>query len=352
MNSKFDIEKLRELIFSSGMSVKYRNQAKQEWMDAQKKIPYFPVAYGYSTIDYELEYQSGREGEWHDLSFIIFWDNKLAALWPLSFSIIEGQGMLSSHGLPVMPPIFTSDCVAKSRKRITKNCLDLAYNIAKAAHLDSWESAESFSDSIGMTDWHKEAMARFAKCCILHELFLDIRQDWDVIKGSFRRSYKTQINSGLKTWKVGVMTDSNILLWSEYRQLHLRCAGRVTRSTKSWDLQHREIIDRNGFMVYLQNHEGKMVGGGFFRVSCDEGWYEVGAYDRDLFDKPLGHVIQYRAIEEMKERGIRWYKLGLRSYPADIPIPTKKEIQIGDFKQGFSSHLFPRYLLKHEIKLK
>ena len=95
-----------------------------------------------------------------------------------------------------------------------------------------------------------------------------------------------------------------------------------------------------------------MVGGGFFRISCDEGVYSVGAYNRDFFDQPLGHVVQYCAIEEMKNRGIRWYKIGLRHYPTEVPSPTDKEIQIGEFKQGFASHLFPRFLLKHETKYK
>ncbi len=94
---------------------------------------------------------------------------------------------------------------------------------------------------------------------------------------------------------------------------------------------------------------GQMVGGGFFSTSRDEGQYSVGAYDRSLFDKPLGHVVQYRAIEEMRGRGIRWYKLGARPYLSDIPIPTDKEMSISDFKQGFASHIFPRYCLKHSI---
>ena len=77
--------------------------------------------------------------------------------------------------------------------------------------------------------------------------------------------------------------------------------------------------------------------------------HAVAAYDRTLFDKPLGHVVQYRAIEEMKKRNISWYKIGVRPYGSDNPKPTEKEISIGEFKAGFSSHCFPHYRLTHQL---
>lgn len=92
-----------------------------------------------------------------------------------------------------------------------------------------------------------------------------------------------------------------------------------------------------------------MVGGGFFQVTRDEGVYAVAAYDRALFDKPLGHAVQYRAVEEMKNRGIRWYKIGARPYPGDQPPPSAKELRIAEFKQGFASHIFPCYRLTSSI---
>lgn len=92
-----------------------------------------------------------------------------------------------------------------------------------------------------------------------------------------------------------------------------------------------------------------MVGGGLFSFTSDEGLYVVGAYDRSLFDKPLGHVVQYRAIEELKKRDVKWYKIGTRPYSSNAPTPTDKEISIAKFKQGFASHVFPYYFLTHKV---
>ena len=63
----------------------------------------------------------------------------------------------------------------------------------------------------------------------------------------------------------------------------------------------------------------------------------------------LGHVVQYKAIEEMKVRGLRCYKIGLRCYPQDDGV-TEKDITISEFKQGFSTHLFPQFVLQHIVE--
>ena len=342
-----DVKRLRELIASSDMSVRFRSEVKQDWNDAEKFLLYSPVAYRYSTLDYELEYQQGNGGEWLDISLMIFLNNKFAALWPLSFSTKDGQGLLSSHGLPVLPPLFSADSRPKSRKRITKRCLDLADAIAKNANLGTWKSGESFTDSVGMTDWHREAMNRFAECRVQHELFLDLRPDIEEIRRNFRRRYKSLISSRMGSWQLDVIIDSNQKTWDEYRALHFQVAGRKTRSSKSWEMQHLELEERRALLITLRNDKGQLVGGGFFRFSRDEAVYSVGVYNRDLFDKPLGHVVQDRAIEEMKKLGIRWYNIGRRFYTSEVPPPTEKETQIGLFKQGFASHFFPRYFLNH-----
>jgi FemAB family protein len=230
-----------------------------------------------------------------------------------------------------------------------KSCLDLAEAIAKAADLGVWSSAESFSESMGLSDWHTEAMARDADCAVRHDLFLDLHPDMAEIKRNIRSSYKSLITGGMRTWSVGVLDSLDESIWDEFRRLHLRVSGRKTRSDETWALQHEDIGNRNAFLVHLRNSNGEMVGGGLFNFTRDEGAYAVGVYDRSLFDKPLGHVVQYRAIEELKSRGVRWYKIGARPFSSEMPTPTDKEISIGEFKQGFASHVFPQYRLTHKV---
>lgn len=342
-------EYLREVISTANVRCEFRMERQAEWNAILEKISYIPVSHTNASIDYQLAYQQGHGGEWWDISLIVYWDGKPSALWPLSFSIKDGKSNLSSHGLPVMSPRFVVSCPEISRKRIAKSCLDIAKAITKAASINKWVSGESFSESIGMSDWHAEAMARDAECAVSHELFLDLRPDMADIKRNFRKSYKALITAGMRIWSTGVLDSYDESIWDQFRQLHLKVSGRQTRSDETWRLHLEDIESKNAFLVYLRNDGGEMVGGGFFNITRDEGVYAVGAYDRSLFDKPLGHVVQYRAIEEFKERSVRWYKIGARPYRSETPSPTGKEISIGEFKQGFASHLFPQYILTHEV---
>lgn len=46
-----------------------------------------------------------------------------------------------------------------------------------------------------------------------------------------------------------------------FRDLHLKVAGRVTRSDETWALQHQDIEHQHAFLIWLKNSAGDMVGG-------------------------------------------------------------------------------------------
>ena len=341
---------LQEALSAADFRVELRLGHQVQWDATLEQMKYMPVDYTNFHLNNHLAYQQGHGGEWWDISMVIYWDNKPVALWPLSFSVKEGRSSLSSQGIPVLPPQFVKTCPGTTRKRIVKDCLNLAGEISKMAALEMWNSAESFYDVIGMSDWHAEAMVRDSECSVLHELFLDLQPDMTDIKSNFRKRYKSLITAGLRFWSLGLLISEDKEIWNEFRFLHLRVSGRQTRSDETWSNQLQDIANQNAFLVYLRNDEGVMVGGGLFYFTRDEGLYAVGAYDRSLFDKPLGHVVQFRAIEELKRRGCRWYKIGARPYHSETPMPTDKEVSIGEFKQGFASHLFPQYRLTHRVR--
>jgi FemAB family protein len=339
-----DIRLLAERL---GLSVELRSNSRADWSDVLDRCSYAPVNYTHCSIEYQWAYRRGHGGDWRDLSVILYWNNKPVAVWPLSLADVNGKAILGSHGLPMLPPLFSVDCPASSCKRITKSCLDLADEIAAYARVTAWQSHEPFIDACGLSDWYVESMARDAKCQVFHEILLDLRPEMAAIKQNFRKSYKALITSGLRLWRVDVLTSADNSIWDEFCQLHLQVAGRKTRSDETWALHLRDIGLGQGMLVYLRNESGQMIGAGFFNFTRDEGVYAVAAYDRTLFDKPLGHVVQYRAVEELKRRGVRWYKIGLRPFKTEAPAPTDKEISIGEFKQGFASHLIPRLVLTH-----
>lgn len=333
----------------AGASARMRLGNKAAWQEISARLAYLPVDYSSAMIDYQLAYWSGVGFPTADISLVLVHDSRPCGIWPLSVTRdADGKMRIGSSGTPVVPPLFVASLARKSVKFITAACLKALESVCDQIGQSCIESIEGYIDGDGLPEWHDHLMQRGARVELRHDLFLDLHPSMAEIKCTFRKSYKALVTSGGKLWKVQIETAGNVQVWDEFRLLHREVAGRVTRSEESWNLQHEVIVSGDAFFVYLRNDEGRMVGGGLFHVTPHEGLYAIGAYDRSLFDKPLGHVVQYYAIEEMKRRGMRWYRLGARSYSADTPAPSDKEISISNFKQGFASHLFPRYWIRYE----
>ena len=347
------LEDLERLLVEVGLHSKKRKEALSDWRQTTKKIAYLPVDYSAPVIDYQIEYFSGNGLACKDISLVLMHDNSPCGLWPLSATFeADGRWRIGSNGAAVLPPLFVAGLARKSVKSVTASCFKLLVSLCAHIGQPSFDCAEPFSGGEGLSVWHDQLMQGNAKVKLRHDLFIDLSGSLVEIKSGFRKSYKSLITSGSKLWKIQVITVADPQQWDEFRALHRTISGRVTRSEKSWLLQHDAIVSGDAFFVCLRDDAENMVGGGFFNVTEHEGFYTVGAYDRSLFDKPLGHVVQYHAIEEMKIRGLKWYKLGPRFYPSDIPSPSDKEITISQFKQGFASHIFPRYEVWNEPRRK
>jgi len=336
-----------KLCENAGLNVVLR-QDSSSWQAVCERLQYQSTSYLSSTIDYELEYQKGHGGHWDDFSCLIFSDKNKSpiALWPISISVKDGTVNLSSQGRKLLPPTFVEDCPDKTKKSVSKSALNLINLIADEIGLQKLISASLFEGSQTLNNWHALLMKNGAECYVQHNLYVDLSLPIEKIKYFIRKSYKSLITTGERIWDVEVLSSSiEAEVWDEFCSLHLAVAGRVTRSRECWDLQFASVSNGDSFLIVLRDDERKMVGAGLFVCTKDEGIYSVGAYDRALFDKPLGHVVQFRAIKEMKRRGCRWYCIGRRFYPSDVPTPTDKELSISEFKEGFSSHLFPIFSL-------
>jgi FemAB family protein len=342
-------DSMSEYGISRGVNVKSRLGALSDWEKVLEQSPYVPVLYMNNSVEFQWANQNSHFEKCEDISTVIFLNGHPVAVWPLSVSTMNERMLLNSHGLPILPPLFVKDIGHLARKKIYKICLEMAQNLCGKINASEFLSLESFNENLAFSGWHLEAMAKGATASIDYDLYIDLSKSFEEIKGGFRKSYKSLISSGQKDWTIGVLDVGDAYIWNEFKVLHCSVAGRQTRSNATWAIHFDDIQNKKGFLIYLKDPANLMVGGGFFNFSRDEGFYAVGAYRRELFDKPLGHIVQYQAILELKKRGMRWHRLGVRPFLGSIPKPSDKEISIGEFKQGFASHVFPRYLLRHAI---
>jgi FemAB family protein len=355
MTSIMSIETIRTSlagwIRESGLSALPRIDAPAAWQDAWAKCAVQAVNATTAMIDYQHAYLSGHGNNLIDISLVLLNNGNPVALWPLTLTLGINQH-LSSMGAAIQAPCFVADLSPRTIKKITAAALRFVQAFQKRnaqQQVISEEYKTPNSTDTGLTEWHQQWMAAGATTSVRHDLYIDLSLSVEQIRASFRKSYRPLISSGLKLWNVEHLTQENIKesVWAEFKSLHLQVSGRVTRNDQTWALQYQMVLDGEAMLIVLRDAANghRMIGAGFFQMTRDEGVYAVAAYDRELFDMPVGHVVQMRAIEIMKQQGLRWYRIGERFFPSDTPQPNEKELAISLFKQGFATHLLPRFIL-------
>lgn len=337
---------------SSQLDAALRENAPADWDAAWQALPYQGVASAVPMLDYQHAYFRGAGWELHDISLVLKIDGKPCGLWPLSIGgPPDGSSaalQLCSAGAAVQAPSFVDRLSLRTVKKICVRALAFLDSLCAQFGLPAprvEQAASPGSANASTSEWHQQLMAHGATPTLRHDLYAHLQPDLADIRASFRKSFRPLINVGLRNWTVFVLEQGSCSasVWDEFRQLHLTVAGRSTRSDDSWALQWAMVTAGQAFLVGLRDRaDQRLVGAGFFQCTRDEGLYAVGAYDRALFDKPLGHAVQQRAIEVMKGLGLRWYRIGECHFEQDRPAPTAKMVAISGFKQGFASHLFPR----------
>ena len=121
-----------------------------------------------------------------------------------------------------------------------------------------------------------------------------------------------------------------------FRQLHIREAGRETRSKESWKKQLEMVKAEEAFVV-MGFLEEQLVTAGFFSHSKTNCYYASSASRRDLFDKPLFHSLMWMGILHAKKKGCLWFEVGEQIYPnyPKEPPHSNKALGISKFKAGF-----------------
>jgi len=336
-----------QLLAEQGMDAGLYVELPDAWFAAWEHMAYQPVFASRSTLEYQKAYLEGAGNQAIDISLVLRSDGRPVGLLPLSLSRTNSW-QLTTMGAPISAPMFVKGLSLRTEKKLCTGVLSLLKRLASDLGQKTLLTEQAYwpIELRGCTEWHQQLMSAGAGIQTRHDLFADLHPDLVAIRSTFRKSYKPLINVALKAWQADIMDADNAdaNTWAEFKQLHKDVTGRSTRADSTWVLQWGMILSRSAFLVTLRDPEDqRLVGAGLFQFTRDEGLYAVGAYDRSLFDKPLGHAVQQRAIETLKTLGVRWYQVGERHYSRSSHSPSAKEVAISEFKQGFSSHMFCRY---------
>ena len=120
----------------------------------------------------------------------------------------------------------------------------------------------------------------------------------------------------------------------QFRDLHVKASGRVTRSASSWKCQLDLVRNREAFIVFGRI-EGELISAALFLHSKDYCYYGVSASRRELFDRPISHCLLWQAILHAQELKCVSFDFAGQNFPSESPAPSEKLMKISKFKRGF-----------------
>ena len=274
------------------------------WNSVLSASSHASVFHQVSNVDYYSAYFQGE-----NISFILIEDHKPIAIFPIFAYQDNNEWKISSNSLGLISPLFIRDIPKKSRKRLEKQCIEIILLISRKLEL---RKILLFEHSHFLSTWFLQWLEKADKDFITYQLAIDLQQSIESIKLDFRKSYKPLVNKALKEWDVRVCEENVDEVFEEFKDLHFEAAGKQTRSKESWSIQRKQIENNEAFLVSVRDGN-LLIGAGFFNFSRDIGTYSVGAYKRDLFDKPIGHAVQIIAIKKLKDLGCKTYILGQKA---------------------------------------
>ena len=146
-----------------------------------------------------------------------------------------------------------------------------------------------------------------------------------------------------KTIKNKLWNSENITIdkIEQYRGLHCKDAGRVTRSQKTFQLMYEWI--KYGESVLLEAEcNSKSVGFTLVIAYKQGAYYASSCKDPDYVNLPVSHLLQWEAIMYLKSKGKLFYDIGIQEYCAQwFNFPSDKDFSISKFKRGFGGKAVP-----------
>lgn len=285
------------------------------------------------NIDYQVEYCS--DSTFKDISFAIISENEPVLSIRITLQEIGSTRELTAYGLPLLL-VENFNLSNTKRDKANKLLREKVRNIV----------SDFGVDKITYRDFVIKDDLSALGCCLLDmgakavpyfTQLIDLRKPENELFKSTRKSYKSLINWGRKNLNIRIINADSISMddIENFRQIHIREAGRETRSKKSWEIQFDMILKGKAFLVTAED-DCSLVSAAMFINSNKYCYYGVSASDRSMFDKPLSHAVIWSAILHAKNLGCCYFEMGEQLYfNQGNPAPSKKELGISKFKAGF-----------------
>jgi hypothetical protein len=292
----------------------------------------------------EFQYQCGLN-KIKDLSFAVIENGSVLAICPLYVTSQGHNNQFSDDGGYLRSPIVSPVISTKKQGKI----YDYIFN-----KIDKLADEHQVSKSMFMVDpqpdrhnYNLLLIYNYINTSILTQI-IDLSKSEDELRQALRKSYKSLINKGLKTYNFYVMTkdNANYDIHEQYRRTHIKAAGRETRPKESFDWQFEQLRSGQATLIGVL-FEGIFIQFNYFNHYNNYVYYASAADDpsfSDVCDVPIGHAIIQYAVNLFKEQNYDYFELGWQYYGNQLfSHPSEKDKMISYFKRGFGGISYPLY---------
>lgn len=301
-------------------------------------------------IDYCVEYGKKRYNT-KNISFLIRDDSGIVGICPLLSEEIKDMfgvpriefsaaGMGGAGIAPALRDDLAEDRRGKVLNKIFEN-IDLLADKYKAAR-SAIRMTSLASKNIGF-NW----LLKYGYFDIsLNTQIIDLNPDVDVLRSAVRKGHKYDIGRGKKCYEIRIYDAANIdkETFDQYRILHHKASGRVTRPVETFDMMYNWIRSGSGLLCEAKV-DGKFAGFVYVILYKESGYYASASDDPDIkINIPASHTIQWSIIEWLKAHGCKSYEVGTQQFgPVIHDLPTAKDMGISLFKRGFGGRTMPLF---------
>lgn len=332
--------------YSKKFYVSFKSEVKDYSLDFDQ-FKWIPIDYCINWINYQNQYFSEISEIYNDLTFSLSLNKKQVAHIVLGLLKKDNKYYLTSAGLNIRPPLIAENLNDSIRKEINDIFIETVNYIKISCKIDAiYIVSKDYYKNYSTQTIAPKLLQEKYKFEVNFDLYVDLSLGSEKIHNSIRKSYKNLINKYSKNYRVKIENKPEDSLWASFIDFHKKISGKSTRSIATWKLQREFINSGNGFIAYILGEKNEIIAIAQFFISTCEVMYAVGVYERDLKNIPLGHLVQSKVIEYLLTLNkYKYYYVGERNFVSSNSI-SEKEVNIGLFKQGFSTNLYPKYIFR------
>jgi len=301
-------------------------------------------------LKYCLSYGS-ETYETKDLSFFVSDDKGILAICPLLMdkkTDEDGLGYLefstAGSGGYSITPALRQDVDEDRRERILKVIFDQIDVLAKQHGIVRVLFRMSpLCQRINQFNW----LLKFGYVdASINTQVLDLEQSKERLWSSLRKGHKYDTRRGEKFYEINTFDQNNPERdsFENYRILHHKAAGRVTRPLETFEMMYSWILSGEGMLCGVTK-ETQPVGYTYVNYYKNAAYYSSASDEPDFITNvPISHAIQWAVIQWLKEHGCTTYEMGIQQFaPLFFDLPSSKDLSISFFKRGFGGKTVPLY---------